>query len=183
MKWAASVAWLVGVASCGGIAIVDPPDDDSSGTTTPTTGGGDPLCAAACNALSVCGVEVASCTSSCLQVTPGCESVREPFLTCLAEETSDNCSTGLCRDETEDFIACLNVSAVGGSCGNNATTCACLHDDEYGNVYDYQCFGTNDFNCTCTLNGDEIGECSEGLNPCGFESSCCASLVFARGFP
>ena len=44
---------------------------------------------------------------------------------------------------------------------------------EYGNVYDYQCFGTNDFNCTCTLNGDEIGECSEGLNPCGFESSCC----------
>ena len=169
--------------SCGGIAIIDEPGATSSTGTSSGSGSSSDICDLACQALSVCEVDLLDCRQRCKQVTPGCEQPRQAFLECLAEDVTDICRIP-CDNVTHDFVECLNVLEVSGSCGAQSNVCTCIEQDEYGNTYDFQCFGENDLNCECTINGETIGRCTDHEGkPCEFVRSCCTSLVYARGFP
>ncbi len=166
----------------------------TGGTSSGTggTGGGTiaEACAQVCALLEQCDQTEPGCIQECqIGVSPDCESEYHGWLTCLASFMGPPaCEMPFqCEDELDLYSMCEGgpeppppcspgpcYTGSDGSCGCEAM-CP-------GGLYATDCApsGGSMATCTCSINSNPIGSCTDqlGMEACDIYTGCCAPFFF-----
>jgi hypothetical protein len=156
--------------------------------TTASTGSGagpDALCAAICEKLArLCGPED-NCAHDCIDIFDdirGCDAEIAVFLECVNEHLT-SCDPGdFCEDERDAIGTCVSAGCTPAECAGGSTSggeisCDCTSQCPNGVVEEACTSNGGAAICTCLLNGQTVGTCTEmDAFQCDPVEGCCAEF-------
>lgn len=187
---------FVGVPGCGDGGTSGGGGDGGStggGSTSSTSAGGSTSGSSStssspgtvCEQLCTVGTQsgciqstLDKCIADCDKIMvdyPDCTSELEAYYQCAADSLDPtSCDPQeLCPLQAKAAGKCTNPTCEVLDCGANESTCSCLGSC-YGEPVEAQCVqGANGVSCTCFVNGQEIGYCTDASLTCDLQSGCC----------
>lgn len=189
---------LIAIGACGGNVIVeDTTGAGGSGASSPTgsgasgVGGADPdstctkLCAIgdAFNCDTGGGDCVSGCVAAFDTIPTDCHDEYADVLDCAAASIPEaGCDLSeACIEQIFALSACIDSGPVGcgdAECGFGETSCSCKGFCE-GQSRAVECsLAGNQYACTCYLEGQQVGSCSEPFqdSACDLAFGCCSAF-------
>lgn len=169
-----ALAALLLLAGCG---------SESGGTGGGgSAGGGAEVCATKCGTETQFGCSVGDdCRDTCQSAfdrPADCGPELASYYACYAEHApkEQTCTIpSQCSTAFGDYLTCADQLCVSDPCDDQQGVCACSGSCAAKKVKSV-CTGAE---CVCSLDGVEVGTCSDGSIPiCGLKDSCCVVRYF-----
>ncbi len=185
---AAILAWAAG---CGGSVTSGSGGGGAGGggstTTSDTTSSAtDPksMCEALCNVGLDAGCfsgPITDCTAGCNQTYdayPECKAQIDAAYQCAIDKVpAGGCDIEtLCAAEGAAAQECTSGGCNEGTCSGDGTSCSCSSFCNGQNIQ-ADCIGdASGIDCTCSVDGNEVGTCTGSDLSCDLMTGCCAQL-------
>lgn len=162
------------------------PAQTTGGATTGAGGqggaGGGDTCTAKCAAEKQLGCPIGSdCVATCESAfnhPADCGPELAKFYTCYAEQAPKQQTCIIpndCSIQFGGYLYCTDQLCLSDPCDDQQGVCACAGTCATKGVKSV-CTGGE---CTCSIDGVEVGKCSDGSMPiCGLSESCCVVRYF-----
>ena len=124
---------------------------------------------------------VSECVSGCdqnYQMFPDCTSAFDAAYVCAIDKVpAGGCQLDqLCPTEMAAVQECINGGCGTGTCSGDSTSCSCAQTCN-GTDNQVDCVqGANSIDCTCFVNGAEVGACTGSDLSCDLQGSCCSQF-------
>lgn len=174
---------LVALVGCGAGVVVDPSEGAGGGA------GGDDPCPRFCDSPATACIGsptkeacLERCEADLLDVGI-CRDAMAAFYACETENRTDpeDCTGAPCKEAIDAVYACVFPagSCEPGECGNDpGDPLMCKHSCG-GVSYEVECTASSELSCTCRIDGQVVGACTQAPTILPVVTGCCAGFFAA----